>query len=94
MPTDTETATGTTRSVPPPSNLQLIVRTRFEYQIARLRTEIRSGTPRANLEVLVRLCELLVDLCGEGPIVTQYRTELGQAKAAVAWCADARLSRR
>jgi hypothetical protein len=95
MPSKTETDT-TARpraSVPPPSNLQITIRTRFEYQIARLRTEIRSGAPRSNLEVLVKLCEFLVDQCGSGPIVDHYRTELGQAKAAVAWCTDARVVR-
>lgn len=90
----TETTTRRRASIAPPSNVQLLCRSRFEYNIARLRTEIRKGSPRQNLDVLVRLCESLVDEAGQGAIVDQYRTELGQARAAVAFCSNTRMPTR
>lgn len=91
----TENDTNTTRpSSAPPSNVQLMARTRFEYHIARLRIEMRCGSPRSNLEVLVRLCDYLVEQAGAGPLVDRYRLELRRAKAAVSWCADTRLPSR
>jgi hypothetical protein len=68
-----------------PTPAQHLARERFEYQIRRLQTETRLGRPRAHLDVLVRLCEGLLDDAGTGQIVTQYRVELGRAKAAVSW---------
>lgn len=68
-----------------PTPAQLLARERFEYQIRRLHTETRLGRPRQNLDVLVRLCEALLEAAGDGAIVTQYRAELGRAKATVAW---------
>lgn len=73
------------RSFEPPSPAQALARERFEYQIRRLHTETRLGRPRQNLDVLVRLCEGLLDDAGAGRMVEQYRLELGRAKAAVSW---------
>ena len=82
--TATDTA-ATRRPSDPPTRPQALARERFEYQIRRLHTEIRFGRPRANLDVLVRLCEGLLDDAGAGRMVDQYRLELGRAKAAVSW---------
>lgn len=73
------------RSFEPPSPAQALARERFEYHIRRLQTETRLGRPRANLDVLARLCEGLLDDAGDGRIVEQYRLELGRAKAAISW---------
>jgi hypothetical protein len=85
--TDTDTARGHVSTIRPAAvtPAQQLARERFERQIGRLRDETSRGRPRPNLDVLVRLCEGLLDDAGTGPIVAQYRTELGRAKAAVTW---------
>lgn len=83
--TDTDTAEAARLCRSFPTAGQLLARERFEYQIARLRTETALGSPRANLDVLVRLCEGLLQDAGEGPMVTHYRAELYKAKGAVSW---------
>lgn len=84
--TDTDHARPTIPVPPPaPTNSHLRARQRFEFHIARLRTETRLGAPRANLSVLVRLCEALLDESGSGKMVDQYRSELGRAKAGIVW---------
>lgn len=71
---------------------QRLARERFELQIRRLRDEITRCRPRANLGAMVRVCEQLLDAAGSGPIVDQYRYELGRARAAVVW-AEGRVGR-
>lgn len=88
--TDTDAADTTRRQISTirpavATAAQLLARERFELQIRRLRDETSRGRPRANLDALVRLCETLLDQAGAGPIVEQYRYELGRARAAVAW---------
>jgi hypothetical protein len=85
MNVSTVTDTAAMRRNEPPSAAQSLARHRFEYQIRRLHTETRLGRPRAHLDVLVRLCEGLLDDAGAGRMVEQYRLELGRAKAAVSW---------
>ncbi len=76
-----------------PTRAQLLARERFEHNIARLHTETALGSPRANLDVLVRLCQGLLDDAGHGPIVTRYRVELGRARAVVSWRGETRVVR-
>jgi hypothetical protein len=62
---------------------QRLARDRFEYNITRLRTALHGRASREALDMLVRLCEGLLDHAGSGPIVTHYRAELRREKAAV-----------
>jgi hypothetical protein len=93
MMSHTGIATATTGGHEYPTSAQRLARDRFEYQIKRLQTATRVGRPRQTLDVLVRLCEGLLDDAGAGRIVDQYRLELSRAKAAVSCETDGRNAR-
>lgn len=52
----------------------------FERNIARLRVEIRAGTPRRHLDVLVELLDALLPECGRSRLTDCYRKELHAAR--------------
>jgi DNA-binding transcriptional MerR regulator len=57
---------------------------RLLHHLQLLDLELRLGSPRRYLDVLVELCELLADLTGPVTLATQaLRKQLAAAKAAV-----------
>lgn len=56
----------------------------FARNLGRLRIELRLGTPRRHLDVLVELLDALLPECGDTLLAASYRDELGRAKADVA----------
>lgn len=66
----------------------------FERNAGRLRLELRMGTPRRHLDVLVELLEELLQDCGQGTLLTvSYRAELRDLKQDVATRGNLRLVR-
>jgi hypothetical protein len=63
----------------------------FERNLGRLRLELRMGTPRRHLDVLVELLETLLPDCGHTRLTDHYRTELHAAKTEVARRSNLRL---
>jgi hypothetical protein len=88
LTTGASSTSGTHTASQTPTRGQFLARSRFEARMRQLRNETSLGRPRENLGALVRLCEVLLDDAGAGPIVTHYRNELGRARAAVAFSAQ------
>lgn len=55
----------------------------FARTIGKLWLELRLGTPRRHLDVLVELCDALLPECGGTQLTECYRAELGAAKRQV-----------
>lgn len=63
----------------------------FQRNVAKLWLELRSGTPRRYLDVLVELCEALLPECGSSQLTNAYRSELAEAKRQVSQRSNLRL---
>lgn len=63
----------------------------FERNLGRLRLELRMGTPRRHLDVLVELLEALVPECGKSKLSEHYRAELHAVKLDVSQRSNLRL---
>ena len=63
----------------------------FERNLGRLRLELRMGTPRRHLDVLVELLDTLVSECGQTKLTECYRAELHAVKLLVAQRSNLRL---
>lgn len=63
----------------------------FARNIGRLWLELRLGTPRRHLDVLVDLLETLLPECGKTQLGECYRAELYAAKLQVAQRSNLRL---
>lgn len=63
----------------------------FERNLGRLRLELRMGTPRRHLDVLVELCDALLPECGKSKLTECYRAELHAAKTLVSQRSNLRL---
>lgn len=61
-----------------------VAQQRFERNIQLLQLELRMGTPRRHLDVLVELLEILVDQTGGSALTEVYRVQLSEAKRVVA----------
>lgn len=67
----------------------------FERNLGRLRLELRLGTPRRHLDVLVELLEALLPDCGDGTLLTEsYRRALHAVRSQIALRSDERVVRR
>lgn len=55
----------------------------FERHLARLREELRAGTPRERLDVLVELLDGLLPDCGRTRLTECYREELAALRREV-----------
>jgi hypothetical protein len=65
---------------------------RLLHHLQLLELELRLGSPRRHLDVLVELCELLADLTGPMTLATQaLRKQLAAAKARVLTRSNLRL---
>lgn len=63
----------------------------FERNIGKLWLELRAGTPRRHLDVLVELCAALLAECGKTKLTECYRAELHAAKHQVTQRSQLRL---
>jgi hypothetical protein len=63
----------------------------FTRTIAKLWLELRLGTPRRHLDVLVELCDALLSECGKSKLSECYRFELDKAKLQVTATSHLRL---
>lgn len=63
----------------------------FERNLGRLRLELRMGTPRRHLDVIVELLEALLPDCGKSKLTDCYRSELHAAKTLVSQRCNLRL---
>ncbi len=63
----------------------------FERNIGRLWLELRLGTPRRHLDVLVELLDALLPECGKTKLSDSYRAELHAAKLQVSQRSNLRL---
>jgi hypothetical protein len=63
----------------------------FERNLGRLRLELRMGTPRRHLDVLVELLDALLPECGKTQLTDCYRAELHAAKTQVSQRSHLRL---
>lgn len=64
----------------------------FERNLARLRTELRAGTPRRHLDVLLELLGALLPECGRSRLTECYRAELAAVRRHVAGRDDSRIT--
>ena len=63
----------------------------FARNLGRLWLELRTGTPRRHLDVLVELLDTLLSDCGSSQLTERYRVELHEAKAQVSQRSHLRL---
>lgn len=63
----------------------------FARNMGRLWLELRMGTPRRHLDVLVELLDALLPECGDSRLSEHYRAELYSAKIQVSQRSNLRL---
>jgi hypothetical protein len=63
----------------------------FARNIGRLWLELRLGTPRRHLDVLLELCDSLLRDCGKNQLADHYRVELHTARTQVSQRSNLRL---
>jgi hypothetical protein len=63
----------------------------FARNIGRLWLELRLGTPRRHLDVLLELCDALLPECGSSQLTDNYRAELRAARDQVKQRSNLRL---
>jgi hypothetical protein len=63
----------------------------FARNLGRLWLELRMGTPRRHLDVLLELCTTLLVNCGPSQLTDRYRVELHSARIQVSQRSNLRL---